>query len=101
MNKKKAIEGIIENFNFETVYKVMKFLDWRWQNEPDTPTIGRLMLEAQSMLSETFDVCLERKDSVFRGCGGFTYKAVWDNEIVRLELGFEIEGWDYTLEDEE
>ena len=35
INKKEHIQYIIENFNFEKVYKVMESLHWTWLDQID------------------------------------------------------------------
>ena len=48
-SKRKRINSLIEEFNFEKVHRVMKFLDWRWGNSA-APTIPELEAEARRQL---------------------------------------------------
>lgn len=99
MNKEKAIENIIENFDFERVCKVMKYLDWKWRDAEESPSIGALVIEAQKQLSYAFDECLKRKKDIKTGTGGFVCRATYDNSKVDiLELVFELDSWDYYEE---
>ena len=42
----KEINNIIDNFDFEKVHRVMKFLDWRIRNDEDkieVPSVSQLI----------------------------------------------------------
>lgn len=99
MEKQKAISGIIENFDFEKVHKVMEFLEWGWQDD-GVPTIGKLMLSAQKRLEEAFDYCNSNKTNYYTGSGGFHIKADYDKKegCTYLELSFQLANWDYYEE---
>ncbi len=101
INKEKAISEIIENFNFERVHKVMEFLNWTWWDSENVPTIGGLVLSAQSRLSETFDRCNSLKENTTTGSGGFFVRAEYNEKeggCDYLKLTFQLNEWEYYEE---
>lgn len=96
----KKIDECINNFNFTRVHRVMKFLDWKWQNkihgESQIPTIGELVLAAQSRLEEANKKIDKTKD-IDETCiasGGLKASAHWDEGEVNFELEFILADWD-------
>lgn len=49
MNKEKAIQTVISQFNFQKVHRVMKALDWKWAGT-SVPSAGELQSEATRLL---------------------------------------------------
>jgi len=93
LNKEKAINEIIEEFDFEKVKKVMELLEWTW-HDVGIPSIGKLVKTAEKLLNDCFDKCLDNKADYFVGTGGFMVRAFYDKkEIYRLDLTFEITDW--------
>ena len=87
MQKKEAIENILDNFDFETVHKAMKALEWTWHFTEGVPEIPDLRKEARRLLK---DVAKRKEDKFFTSTGGFeVYK-----EGGFLELKFVIAEWD-------
>lgn len=103
INKDKAIKYIIENFNWDKAHKVMKFLDWKWLGEDESPSHGKLMLHASKLLNDTYDKALENKgETVSIMTGGLKATAQRDEEgIYRLNLEFILTWWEYDFENEE
>lgn len=62
----KATDEIIKHFDFEKVHKTMVTLNWTWQDSPEPPTIGELVLTAQELLTD-----LVEKNHTAIGTGGF------------------------------
>lgn len=99
MDKQKAIENIIENFDFDKVHKVMTFLNWGWATveEGGIPSIGKLIIHSQKYLSDVFDMCTRTKKDYYTGTGGFFVEAQYNNEencCDYLKLRFELDSWD-------
>jgi hypothetical protein len=89
MKKKKAIENILDNFNFESVHKAMTVLNWTWYFTDGVPKISDLRKEARRLLK---DVAKRKEDKFFTGTGGFEVS----KEDGILELKFVIAEWDET-----
>ena len=99
ISKEKAIENIIENFNWEKVHKTMVALDWTWHDsEGEAPTIGALFNCAIKLLHEAYDGAERFKANYRTGTGGFYARATVDEEtkeIDELKLTFEVANWEY------
>lgn len=89
MKKKKAIEHILDNFDFERVHKAMTALDWEWASTDGVPEIPDLRKKARRLLK---DVAKRKEDKFFTGTGGFEVS----KEDGILELKFVIAEWDET-----
>ncbi len=103
MNKQTAINEIIENFDFDRVHKVMRFLNWTWRSDSESPTMGKLVLEAMSMLSKVYDEALKNKEDSYMACGGFHYSACLNEdktEVDILMLKFVLSEWEYYEEED-
>jgi hypothetical protein len=94
------IKYIIDNFDWEKVHRVMKFLNWRWGTATDgmVPSIGRLVLEGKRLLEE---LMASDKDVKSIETGGFVARR-WDWEEdgesgVHYELEFVVEQWSTQL----
>jgi len=87
INKKEHIQKIIDNFDFQKVYSVMKCLDWIWFDSDDTPTIERMKGNVFKLLKDVSDYNGEYEDYYSVSSGGF--KATRYEE--HLELNFTIE----------
>lgn len=103
INKEKAINNIIENFNWEKVHWVMDALGWTWattQNE--VPSIGALLGCAMNLLHDAYDSALVEKTTYIKATGGFRATAFVDEEtkeIYELRLVFELTSWESYGED--
>jgi hypothetical protein len=96
--KEKAIKNIIENFDFEKVHKVMVFLDWTWLHDVEPPSMGSLVISAQQKLSDTFDMCNNKKKDISIGSGGFVVYAEYNQQsdcCDYLDLKFQITSCEY------
>ena len=90
-----AIEYCIDNFDFERVHIVMEFLDWGWVTDSlediKVPSLTRLITAAQKSL---MSVCADKLHAV--GHGGFVARRYAEgDELIRLELVFELTNWDW------
>jgi hypothetical protein len=84
------IDEILDEFDFETVHRTMKALDWKWSGcEVDIPSIGDLRRQARLLLQELF-----RNKYRCTGTGGlFAYN---ENGIVGLR--FEVTSYEVDVE---
>jgi len=100
MNIDKAIEDIVENFDYEKVHKVMKFLNWTWLDNPESPSVGKMVLETSKELKDSYNKCVENKSNYFCKSGGFCYNVFWDSEkqeVDSIELQFQVDSWEYNI----
>ena len=100
IDKSKAINEIVENFNWERVQKTMTALNWTWAGEfgSSIPTTGALFRCAIDLLHHAYDGAEKEKADYSAGTGGFYARAIIDEEtkeIVELRLAFEVCNWDY------
>ena len=99
INKQKAIDNIIENFNWEKVHKTMVALDWKWwDNENASPSTGALFRCAVDLLHYVYDEAIENRCDYSVRTGGFRAQAIVDDEtkeIIELRLAFEVCSWEY------
>ena len=105
MNKTKAVEDIITYFNWRKVHDVMEFLDWKWvsSEQPEVPTIGTLILTATRLLEDAYYTAYRNQAFARVATGGFYATAYWDDEsqeILNLELNFQVAHWDYEEDTE-
>lgn len=109
--------GIMENFNFDRVAEVMKFLNWRWFDAKNgVPTVDEIKEEVKSRLDELIETAynhaldnIDKDDLIYDAgvtpendaifdwgvdCGGLhTTIVVFNNSDVRLNVEFIVEGW--------
>ncbi len=94
INKQKAIDNIIENFNWEKVYNAMYALGWTWHDsEGETPSVGALFRCATRLLHDAYDGAEKEKCDYLYATGGFRAQAIVDDEtkeIIELRLTFEV-----------
>jgi hypothetical protein len=97
MDKNKAIENILENLDFDKIHKVMTFLDWKWFESEEVPTIGKIVTNVQKHLSRTIDEALEAREDKTIKTGGFAYYATLDDkkELDYVQVIFELTSWEY------
>lgn len=102
LNKQKAIDEIIENFDWERVHKTMEALNWTWHDsEGETPTLGALFRCASGLLHDAYDGAKMTEKSYSVATGGFIVRAFVDDEtkeIYSLRLAFEVCNWDSYVE---
>jgi hypothetical protein len=82
--KEEHIKYIINNFNFQQVHNVMKFLDWTWAGSSKIPSICELKKEATRLLNEVYD-----SNEKWIATGGFKASKYYDF----LELEFIVTDW--------
>lgn len=93
------IEDILEQFDFKTVHKVMKDLDWEWYNSDGVPTIKELKEAAKEKLYRAYFTCREQnKEEYFVASGGLKatctrYETDFGNFAYNLSLEFVLKEW--------
>jgi hypothetical protein len=92
-----AIMDCLDEFDFEQVHKVMKFLDWQWA-DVGVPEVSDLRKHCRKYLQNVIVGALERKDTggeYIEGCGGFRFEAkLYEDGFLWLRMSFSIEDWD-------
>ena len=98
LNKQKAINNIIENFNWEKVHNAMYALGWTWHDsEGETPTTGMLFRCAVNLLHDAYDGAEKEKIDYMAATGGFYARALVGEEtkeVIELRLAFEVTSWE-------
>jgi len=98
LNKQKAIDNIIENFNWEKVYNAMYALGWTWgDSEGETPSVGALFRCATELLHYVYDEAIENRCDYSVRTGGFHARALVNEEtkeVESLRLAFEVCSWE-------
>jgi hypothetical protein len=90
-----TIMDCLEEFDFDRVHKVMTFLDWKYSDDKDVPTIETLRKNARKYLIEVAKQALESKSEYITGTGGFRYEAkLYEDDYLWLRMAFEIADWD-------
>ena len=102
INKKDAINEIIEYFNWDKVHKTMVALNWTWlDSEGKAPSVGALFKCATDLLDRVYDMAIIHKHDCAIANGGFRAQAIVDDdtkEIYELRLVFELCSWEYYVE---
>jgi len=79
------IEQVIKDFDFKSVQKVMKALDWKWIGSDDIPTVKEMKDTVRGLIQKLQDDSL-----AMIGTGGFFVVRNGDDFV----LSFEIESVD-------
>lgn len=87
--QQEAIDEIMDNFDFDKVFRVMKFLEWGWMDY-GVPSVSDLRGTARVLLKE----CIKSKSDVSTG-GLCAYYYEFDGIGVILKLKFVVEEWDW------
>jgi len=99
LNKQKAIDNIIDNFNWEKVYNAMYALGWTWgDSEGETPSTGALFRCATGLLHDVYNRAEKDKYDCSSRTGGFHARALVNEEtkeVESLRLAFEVCSWEY------
>lgn len=84
----------LDEFNFEKVHKVMFFLDWRYADSKDVPTVEQLRKNARKYLIEVLREGLDHREHTI-ATGGFRYEGrMYGTHRIDLRMAFELESWD-------
>lgn len=88
------IEDLLDEFDFETVKKVMDCLEWTYFDSPDSEvSIGELRRRARYLLEEVYKA--EDDEHLYAGCGGFRAERwMYPGDTQKyLELEFVVAEW--------
>ena len=101
-SREQLIDEIVENFNWDKVYKTMNVLGWIWvHSEGETPSTGRLITTATRLLRDAYDGAVKEQETYLAGTGGFEAVCHVDEDgIYRLELRFVVTSWDVDIEND-
>jgi hypothetical protein len=98
LNKQKAIDNIIDNFDWTKVYNAMVALNWTWHDsEGETPSTGALFRCATELLHYAYDEAIENRCDYSVRTGGFCARALVNEEtkeVESLRLSFEVCNWE-------
>jgi len=98
IDKQKAIDNIIENFNWGKVHRAMDALGWTWYDSEGTPSMGALFRCAMNLLHDAYDGAEKEKTDYIVSTGGFHVRALVSKEtkeVIELRLAFELTNWEY------
>ena len=91
LTKEEHIKNIIDNFNFNKVNKVMKFLNWTWVGSSKSPSISQLKEKATELLNEVCDDYGDNEYIDFASLGSGGFEAIRYEDHLVLE--FNISEW--------
>jgi len=94
----KMIQEILDNFDFNKCWTVMKLINWTWGFNNETPTISKLKESAVARLKSAVEQAKkgEKIDVYFSSSGGLKGSA-WRNryhQIEGIKLEFVLTDWD-------
>jgi hypothetical protein len=94
----KMMFDIINNFDFDKVHNVMKYLEWEWFGK-GIPTVDDIRFAARERIESIIKVCLSEanpNEEYFSSSGGLKATAIKDDygQITFLQLEFILTGWD-------
>ena len=93
-----SIMDCLDEFDFERVHKVMKYLNWTWADIGSVPEVSDMRKHCRKYLQNVVVGTLERKDTggeYIEACGGFRYEAkLYEDGFLWLRMSFEIDDWD-------
>ena len=84
MTKKRAqehLDEIMDWFDFERVRKTMNALDWKWMDNPESPTVQEL----KQKVRELFWSCYDRKAD-FSSIGGFKVRIDYEEDFAECSF---------------
>lgn len=102
----KAVENIVDNIEWEKIYKTMICLDWKWCNSSGlaTPSVQQLRNRATSQLEETICHALLHNCDWSISSGGIETSVTFYEDpdtlagkIPQAELKFVLDSWDYEI----
>jgi len=101
-SREQLIDEIVENFNWDKVYRTMEALSWTWVDSGgETPSTGKLITIATRLLRDAYDGAEEEQYTNLIGTGGFEAVCHVDEDgIYRLELRFVVTSWDVDIEND-
>ena len=90
-----TIMDCLDEFDFDRVHKVMTFLDWKYSDSTEVPSVEYLRKNARKYLMAVAKEALKTKSENICATGGFRYEAkLYEDDYLWLRMAFEIESWD-------
>jgi hypothetical protein len=94
----KMMFDIMNNFDYDKVHNVMKYLDWGWFGK-GIPTVDDIRFAARERIESVIKACLSEanpNEEYFSSSGGLKATAIKDDygQITFLQLEFILTGWD-------
>ena len=90
-----TIMDCLDEFNFERVHNVMKYLNWTWSDIKGVPEITDLRKSCRKYLQAVVRGALENSGFYITATGGFRYEAkLYEDGFLWLRMSFSIEDWD-------
>ena len=90
-----TIMDCLDEFDFDRVHKVMTFLDWKYSDSTEVPSVEYLRKNARKYLMAVAKEALETKSENICATGGFRYEAkLYEDDYLWLRMAFEIADWD-------
>jgi hypothetical protein len=93
-----TIMDCLDEFDFERVHEVMKFLNWTWSDIADVPEVSDLRKFCRKYLQNVIVGALERKDTggeYIEACGGFRFESkMYPDDFLWVRMSFDIADWD-------
>ena len=87
------IDDILDNFEFERMHKVMKYLDWKWATTSGVPSVSDLRRKARSLLKDTIEA-LQINKQYYCATGGLAVTGVDCDDGLYLRLDFVLTSWE-------
>lgn len=99
VTKDELIESVLEDVNFINIHKCMTVVDWKWNDEPYSPTREQLRDFAKELLNDALKSAENNESkSGMVSCGGFTASAEIMEHDTTLCLSFTLEEAESTEE---
>ena len=87
--QQKAIDDIMDNFDFHKVHLVMDFMNWQWKNA-GVPDVSELKKLARRLLRDSIN------EKTMVSTGGFVATYEEHDEVgIALDLKFVLEEWEW------
>lgn len=98
-----TLDEFIDNIDFERIHRVMVFLDWKWRDDLESPSIEVLKQTVRGYMKQVAACALEKieskpgkkKASYEMSTGGFWYRA-WvyrGDPKIYFDVKFAIADW--------
>lgn len=84
---KANIDEVMDNFNFQRVHEVMKFLNWTWAFDPVPPSVDQI----KEFLLNYLESAAQEDGAYEVSCGGFIVRKTADNNF---DVAFSISSWE-------
>jgi len=96
--RQKLLDGILEivqEFDYDRVYKVMVFLGWKYASIGNIPSINELSAFSVNEIIQCANRAIEHKSKYTTECGGFRVTIDPDEKNFYIRLSFSLTSWEY------